>query len=161
MATGHPSLATIHAASLPQLIDRLITPPISLPPSLIENIDIIVFLVLSKIKESYVRRANNILEVVGLEKDRPKTKNVFKWVPIGDKFDISEKSVVLKKISERLGISETSIQQELARRKRILEWMLEQEIFDYKEFAKVVSTYYTNPDRIIDLITEGTAEEGV
>ncbi len=161
MATGHPSLATIHAASLPQLIDRLITPPISLPPSLIENIDIIVFLVLSKIKESYVRRANNILEVVGLEKDRPKTKNVFKWVPIGDKFDISEKSVVLKKISERLGISETSIQQELARRKRILEWMLEQEIFDYKEFAKVVSTYYTNPDRIIELITEGTAEEGV
>ncbi|MCK4714971.1 MAG: type II/IV secretion system ATPase subunit, partial [Candidatus Aenigmarchaeota archaeon] len=57
MATGHPSLATIHAASINQLVDRLTTPPISLPPSLIENINTIVFLSLSRHSGRYIRRA--------------------------------------------------------------------------------------------------------
>ena len=44
MAMGHPSLATIHADTLEKLTNRLITPPISLPPSLLESLDLIIFL---------------------------------------------------------------------------------------------------------------------
>ncbi len=152
IATGHPGLATIHAATIPQLIDRLTTPPIKLPPSLLENIDIIIFLVLSRLKEQYVRRSDSILEVTGVEKGRPVTNKVFEWRPITDSYEIVGKSVVLKKIARRAGLTEDSIKQELMVRKAILEWMLEQEIFDYKEATSIIQAYYTTPERVLDMV---------
>lgn len=154
MATGHPSLATIHAASMPQLIDRLITPPISLPPTLLENIDVIVFLVISKLKGVFIRRANTIEEVVGVKNNNPVTNKIFRWQPVSDSQLVLNKSTVLKKISERLGMTEEEVKEELIRRKIILDWMLGQEIIDYREVAKVITTYYTAPQRLIDLLAK-------
>ena len=152
MATGHPSIATIHAASIEQLVDRLTTPPISLPPSLIENINVVVFLTLSRLKDSYVRRTDAILEVVGVKNDKPLTKKVFEWKPLSDTFEISEKSVVLRNLAKRMGITEDAIKNELIRRKNILEWMLEQEIYDYREVAKIVSEYYSDPEKVMEMV---------
>lgn len=154
IATGHTGLATIHAANFPQLMDRLITPPISLPPTLLENIGIIVFLVVTKIKESYVRRADSIIEITGMRENKPVTKTIFRWKPAGDSFELEDKSIVLKTISNRQGISEDEIKEELARRKKILEWMLEKKIFDYKSVARIVSTYYSDPEKLMDFIIE-------
>ncbi len=150
MATGHPSLATIHAATISQLIDRLITPPISLPPSLLENINIIIFLVMSRLHGSYVRRAESVLEVVGLKGDRPMTRTIFEWKPVDDSYMTRERSLLLTSISTRQGMSEDSIRNEMMKRKRVLEWMYEQNIFDYRDVARIVSTYYTNPDKVMD-----------
>jgi len=154
MATGHPSLATIHAASIPQLIDRLITPPISLPPTLLENIDIIVFLGLSRYKDRYVRRISNIIEITGIENEHPMNNTIFKWDPMTDTFQTEDKSVVLKKVSKKLGITEDTIKGELLRRKKVLEWMVEREVYDYKDFARVISLYYSDPEKVMDMTLE-------
>ncbi len=153
MATGHPSLATIHAASINQLIDRLTTPPISLPPSLIENINTIVFLSQTRLHGNYVRRANRILEITGIKDNKPLTNTVFKWVARGDEFKIDDRSVVLKNISERLAFSEDDLRGELSRRRRVLEWLYRQKIFDYREVSKTISSYYTNPDKVMEAIS--------
>ncbi len=150
--TGHPSLATIHAATISQLIDRLITPPISLPPSLLENINIIIFLVMSRLHGSYVRRAESILEVVGLKGDRPMTRTIFEWKPLDDSYITSEKSLLLTSISTRQGVSEDTIRNEMMRRKKVLEWMHEQNILDYRDVARVISTYYNNPGKVMDAV---------
>lgn len=154
IATGHSSLATIHAASIPQLIDRLITPPISLPAKLIENIDIVIFLILTRLKNVEVRRVDNILEITGVENDKPTTRTIFEWIPSKDEFIPKERSVVLKKIAKRMGVDDSYVVEEIYRRKRILEWMVEREIYDYKEVAKVIHAYYHNPERILDYIEE-------
>jgi len=153
IATGHTGLATIHAANFPQLIDRLITPPISLPPTLLENIGVIVFLVVTKIKGAYVRRADQIIEITGMKEEKPVTRTIFKWRPAADEFELQEKSVVLKTIAERQGIIEEHLKDELARRKKILEWMLQKGIYDYKDVARIVSTYYSDPGRLLDFIS--------
>ncbi|MEM5797850.1 MAG: type II/IV secretion system ATPase subunit [Candidatus Aenigmatarchaeota archaeon] len=152
MATGHPSLATMHAATIPQLIDRLITPPISLPPTLLENIDIIVFLTLARHKGRYIRRADSILEIIGIENERPVTNKVFEWDPLNDSHEIKGRSVVLKKIARRTGLADTAIQEELIRRKMILEWIYENGIYDYREATKVIQAYYTTPEKVIEMI---------
>lgn len=154
MATGHPSLATIHAASIPQLIDRLITPPISLPASLLENIDIIVFLGLSRLHNRYVRRVNTIIEITGIEDKMPISNKIFEWKPVTDTFELEDKSVVLKDIARKLGIDDNTIKDEIVRRKKILEWMVEREIFDYRDFAKIISLYYSDPERVMDMTLE-------
>jgi len=153
MATGHPSLATIHAASISQLMDRLTTPPISLPPSLLENIDIIVFLLFSRLRGSYVRRADSVLEVTGLKDKVPVTREIFNWKPLDDSFSSVGKSIVLHKIAIKLGITQDSVKEELIRRKSVLEWMVAQEVYDYREVARVVSVYYNNPQRVLSLVS--------
>jgi len=152
IATGHSGLATIHAASLPQLVDRLTTPPISLPSTLLENINIVIFLVVSRLAGKSVRRSDKILEVTGVKEEKIQTNTVFGWQPVNDSFETLEKSVVLKNISKRLGLSDEVIKNELMIRKSILEWMLEQKIFDYKEAARVIDTYYSNPKKIMKMV---------
>jgi flagellar protein FlaI len=154
IATGHAGLATIHAASLPQLVDRLITPPISLPPSLIENLDVILFLVYVKVKDRYIRRLNEVLEVRGVKDDKPITAQIFKWNPLTDKFEPTGKSKVLEDIANFIGLTEDSLKEELRVRKAILEWMREKKIFDYREVSNIINAYYTNPEKIINLVEE-------
>lgn len=154
IATGHPSLATIHAATLPQLVDRLITPPISLPPALIENVDIIVFLQRVKVKGKDVRRVNEIVEVIGVEKDRPVTVNIFEWDPASDDFIAASSSKVLESIARMSGLTEQSLQMEILRRKRILEWMHDNKTFDYREVSKIINSYYSDPERVMTFIEE-------
>jgi flagellar protein FlaI len=159
IATGHTGLATIHAANFPQLIDRLITPPISLPPTLLENIGVIIFLVVTKIKGAYVRRADTIVEVVGMKDEKPMTNSVFKWKPTKDEFELGDKSVILKTIADRQGLTEENVKEELARRKKILEWMLKKGVYDYKDVARIISTYYSDPGRLLDVVTAERMEE--
>jgi flagellar protein FlaI len=154
IATGHAGLATIHAASLSQLIDRLTTPPISLPPTLLQNLDVIVFLLQTKTKDHYVRRANQILEVTGLKGGKPVTTEVFEWKPMEDKFETTKKSMVLEHIAKALGLTHTSLMEEMRVRKEILEWMLEKRMFNYVEVANIINGYYSNPERIISLVEE-------
>jgi len=154
MATGHPSLATIHAENLPKLIDRLTTPPISLPPGLIGSLDLVVFLLRVRYKERHVRRVNEILEIVGVD---PKTKapitnRVFKWVPVNDRFQIVGKSTLLKKISQTTGLSEKELKEELEKRMIILSWMKERNIVNYKDVFNVLNMYYSFPEKVIRTI---------
>lgn len=155
IATGHASLATIHAASIPQLVDRLITPPISLPPTLLENIDIIVFLILARRKGKYVRRANEILEIRGVKKQNLITSKTFEWKPVPDEFVPVEKSKVLDDVAKRQGLTDESIKEEILRRKKILEWMLEKKLYDYEDVSRIISTYYSNPERVLNLVESG------
>lgn len=154
MATGHPSLATIHAEDESKLVDRLTTPPISLPPSLLGSLDIIVFLSIGKYRGRYARRTNEILEVVGVSpiSKLPVTNKVFEWNPVNDTFEICANSVVLKKISETVGITEKEIKNELERRMLVLNWMQDHNLTDYKDVYTVLSMYYAYPDRVIAAI---------
>ena len=157
MATGHPSLATIHADTLEKLINRLITPPIDLPPSLLENLDLIVFLTKMKYKGRYVRKVKSVYEVLGydMKEKRLKTNLVFEWDPMKDKFIVKDKSVILKKISDKTGIPPERIKEELKRRMAVLEWIQENNITDYRDFAKILNLYYDFPDAVLDVITGG------
>ncbi len=154
MATGHPSLATIHAENLPKLMDRLATPPISLQPSLIQNADLLVFLSGMRYKNKFVRKVSEIIEVVGFnQKTNSPTVNVIdKWNPITDKFDVVGKSVLLKKISDSTGINEKEIRDEILRRIIILSWLQKNNISNYVDVYKVFTLYYRDPKKLLSMI---------
>ncbi|UCD03133.1 MAG: type II/IV secretion system ATPase subunit [Candidatus Aenigmatarchaeota archaeon] len=157
MATGHPSLATIHAASLTQLIDRLVTPPISLPPALIENIDIIVFLQNMKIKGATARRTSELLEITGIKNDRPVSSKIFEWTAENDEFVTKSKSKMLDGIARMTGLTEETIQLEILRRKKVIEWLKDNNVYDFNEVGRTIAEYYLNPERVMTLI-EGSGE---
>lgn len=156
MATGHPSLSTIHAENMPKLIDRLTTPPISLPPGLMGSMDLVVFLARMNYKGNFVRRANEIIEMIeyDAEKKRPVINKVFKWNPENDKFTSDKKSIILKKIAERTGMKDKEIEDELERRMMVLSWMKENNILDFRNVNKVINMYYNYPQRTISMVME-------
>jgi flagellar protein FlaI len=157
MATGHPSLATIHAENMPKLLDRLTTPPIELPPSLIQSANVIVFLLATRYKGRQTRKVGEVLEVVGLDENRtPIVNQVFKWNPITDTFDIQNNSVMLRQISETTGLSEQDISEELKRRMLLLEWMRIRNINNYRDVNSVINIYYNFPDRVMASISSST-----
>ncbi|MCX6820778.1 MAG: type II/IV secretion system ATPase subunit [Candidatus Aenigmarchaeota archaeon] len=155
MATGHPSLATIHAENLPKLVDRLTTPPISLPPSLVGSLDLMVFMARMKYKDKFVRRVTEIVEMVDYdtERNKPMVSDVFKWNSENDKFE-SHKSVVLRKIMGRTGMKEKEVTDEIERRMVVLEWMRSSNVLDYEDVNKVINMYYSYPQRTISMIME-------
>ena len=156
LATGHAGFATIHANSMEALIDRLTTPPIELPASLMENLDIIVFIVRVKKGNKYVRRISKIFEIIGFnrEKKMPLINEIFVWDPVNDAFKTSNPSIKLKEITKKAGLTETSIQRDIGNRIKIIEWMLEKNILNYKKFAAVMKLYYADYEKLMEFVNK-------
>ncbi|MBD3311930.1 type IV secretion system protein VirB11 [archaeon] len=153
MATGHPSMGTLHADSLPAVIDRLTTEPINIPKPMLENLDLIVFLVQTKRKGEYVRRVNETVEIVGYN---PQNRNLitnrsFRWDSENDRF-LLLKSILLDKIREKMGYSVGELKSDLVRRIKLLKWLQENRVKDYREVARYFNLYYTNPERVEKLV---------
>ena len=155
IATGHSSLSTIHADSVERLVNRLTTPPISLPANLIESLDILIFVIRIKYGSTYVRRIKSIYEIYGFDRKKnfPMVNEVFRWDPKKDTYEAVNPSIVLRRISQQYGIREVFLQQEISRRMRILKWMVSKNIDDYRDVAKISKLYYTRPDDVLDAIS--------
>jgi flagellar protein FlaI len=154
MATGHPSLATIHAETATKLVDRLTTAPISLPANLVESLDLVIFLLRVRYKNRHLRRVNEIYEIIGID-DRTKMpvfNRIFKWNSVNDTFEIDQNSTILIRICKSTGISEDQIKQELERRMYVLKWMQMKNITNYKDVFTVLNVYDNYPERVLNII---------
>src|SRR3989338_4557906 len=147
MASGHPSYATFHAGSVETLVRRLSTPPINLPPSLIESLDLIC--VVSHVKDIHkkMRRLKEIREIIEVSDDgRVKSNQIIQWIPTTDKHVYNPSSRIVEKISNKLGITQESIQNEIIVRAQLLLKIKEKQIYEFKEVAKIINSYYKDKE---------------
>lgn len=150
MASGHPSYSTFHASSIEALVRRLGSPPIELPPSLIESLDVICVATHIKTPELNVRRLREVNEIQKVESIGTITANkFFEWSPINDSFKSGKGSIVLQKISERTGKPVSALLNELRRRAELLKIMTQQGIEDFEEFTRIVAEYHKDPKSVL------------
>ncbi len=155
MATGHPGMATIHAENIDTLIDRLISPPISLPPALLHSLDIVIFMRRANVKGFTVRRISEIDEILDfdIEKKKPVINIFTRWVPAEDRYEFpSKKSKVFDRIVMERGVSVESIWNELKRRSFLLKYLVEKNIRYYKDVQRYIARYYKEPDKLLEEI---------
>ena len=157
IATGHLGMCTLHAESVEAVINRLESEPMNIPRPLIAMIDDIVIQVRTEVNGKPARRVSTVTEIVGMD---PKTKEilaheVYKWDPQSDSFAYSGKSYVLERHRERLGLTKKEVENEIERRKAVLQWMVENNIRRYTEVAKVIREYYADPDRVYRKVRVG------
>ncbi len=157
IATGHLGMCTLHAESVEAVINRLESEPMNIPRPLIAMIDDIVIQVRTEVNGKPARRVSTVTEIVGID---PKTKEilaheVYKWDPQSDSFVYSGKSYVLERHRERLGLTKKEIENEIEKRKAVLQWMVENNIRRYTEVAKVIREYYADPDRVYRKVRVG------
>jgi len=152
MATGHTGLATIHAEDIEKLIDRLRTKPIELSPSLIEILDIVVFIKRIFYRGKFVRRISNIVEILGATEKDVFYRNVIEWNPLNDTFEVKDKSYALYKVSSVFGLTEKEIREEILNRAKFLDFLYRLNITDINLFYQYVNLYYKYKEALIETI---------
>ncbi|XGI84506.1 type II/IV secretion system ATPase subunit [Halorutilales archaeon Cl-col2-1] len=160
MSTGHTTYSTLHADSIETAINRLENPPIDVPRSMLEALDILSIQVLTRYEDERVRRNNVLAEIAGID-SRTGDINVntlYEWNPSDDTVDQISESVVLKEIRDDMGLSRAELMGEIRTREKILRYLVENDITDFREFTNLVNRYYTNPEK--ELESMGIQPEG-
>jgi flagellar protein FlaI len=155
MTTGHLSYSTVHAGNIRTLIQRLESPPINLPRSLLTALDVVVFLNSVMVNKKPVRRISSVMEIIKLDSgsNRLITFTPFQWISDAeDKFQNEGGSRVLERLMMRNGWTEEQLQKELEIRKQILLWMIDKDIESYRDVSQVISDYHKKPEKILNLI---------
>ncbi|MEA2003384.1 MAG: type II/IV secretion system ATPase subunit [archaeon] len=156
IATGHPGISTFHADSFEKVIDRLVTRPISLSKSLIETLDMLIFVKRVKLHNGYVRRMTQVQEIKGYdsEKDIIMTNKPFEWDAFEDKFITTSDSYLLGKISVETGVSVNQLKDQMQQRMKVLEWMSENFITNFVRVNEVIKAYYNDTATLMEIIGE-------
>ncbi|MEM2661118.1 MAG: type II/IV secretion system ATPase subunit [Nitrososphaeria archaeon] len=154
MQTGHPVIATFHAASVERLIQRIISPPINVPRTQLDNLNFILIQSAVYREGIMVRRVLSLNEIIGYN---PVENNVmfvpaFTWDPVKDIFVFRGKGssyLLEEKIGVARGLSKKDmnmIYEELELRAKILKGLAEKKVFDHFTVFKFLTQLYTQID---------------
>ncbi|GFO97193.1 ATPase, type IV secretory pathway VirB11component like protein [groundwater metagenome] len=147
MQTGHPVMATFHASSVKKMIQRFIGAPINVPVTFIDNLNVCVVLHSLYRDGMLIRRVVAIEELEGYyeEAGGVVTRAVFQWDSSTDKHHfrgLNNSYILEEKIAKRQGYRDKrKIYDELAIRAKVLDAMLDNEIFDFMETFDIVKIY--------------------
>ncbi len=159
MASGHPSLGTMHAASVDDMIKRLTAPPIEISSSLVEALDYIIVMTNAKERGESARRVKDFFEVQAVDSETTKahTIKLFYWLPSTDEIrDSIQQSEVIRRISFRTGISYNSLMKDIEEREKVLMWLYENEVFDLFAVANTINLYYKDKESVMKLVDNKT-----
>jgi len=156
--TGHAVYATLHADTAIQTINRLINPPIELPKSSVEALGLIVTMIRDRRKG--IRRSFEVAEVMPIQKSEGeieiKANVLWRWKPKSDTQSKQAESYrVINTIKMHTGMNELEIKEDLANKKKIIDWMVKEKIFDIEEVGRITSSYYEEQKKILGFIDAG------
>lgn len=151
MSTGHTTFSTMHADSVASAIHRLENPPISVPRTMIQALDIMSIQSQTYTKGKRVRRNIKLVEIIDIDPNTRniRTNDIFVWDSERDVFIKTGESKALMDIKMRRGWSSSKIDQELYNRKRILEYMVKNNYTDFKAISDTINAYQSTPEKLL------------
>src|SRR5205809_2255599 len=165
MATGHPTMSTMHADSVKSMVNRLENPPINTPRILLTALNFVIIQSHARIGDSIVRRMKQIVELVGFEPETNEliTNTVYEWDAATDTFVYKGHSFLFDEIMEMKNMTHEEMEAEFARRIDIVNYMVQKGMTDFREIAKIVVQYYQYPDETAKRVREemGLPEAGI
>ena len=151
MSTGHTTFSTMHADSVASAIHRLENPPISVPRTMIQALNIISIQSQTYVKGKRARRNMKLVEITDID---PTTRNIrtndiFAWDPLTDEFRRVGESKALNDIMIRRGWNFGDLKTELVNRQKVLEFMVNNKITDFNAIATIIHDYQVTPDKVL------------
>jgi len=151
MSTGHTTFSTMHADSVASAIHRLENPPISVPRTMIQALDIMSIQSQTYTKGKRVRRNIKLVEITDIDPNTRniRTNDIFVWDSERDMFIRTVESKALMDIRLRRGWTSSKVDQELRNRKRILEYMVKNNYTNFKEISDTINSYQSTPEKLL------------
>jgi flagellar protein FlaI len=156
MHTGHSVYSTVHADSINETIERLTNPPISVPPNLLGAVDLNI--VMFRDRRTGIRRVYQVGELLtgddsGIGKSSVKANILYRWNQGNDKIVKHQDSQKLyEHLSKHTSMSQSEIDQELAKRQKILDFMVKNKIRSMDQVGMVMKMYHANPNHLLRCI---------
>ncbi len=150
MASGHPSISTIHADSVDTVIKRLETPPIELPPTLLNVLDCVCIMTHAVVNKQETRKLKEIVEIINVTAEGVALTNTpFVWQASDDQFYFKKNSKIFEKITQRYGITSEELALEFKRRSQLIYELFKRKIYDFDEVQKLIIEYYKKPTEVL------------
>jgi flagellar protein FlaI len=153
MNTGHTTFSTMHADSIETVINRLENEPINVPRAMVQSLDMLSIQTQARIDTERVRRSRVIGEIRGIDQRTGELDyaSAFQWNPDKDSFQGND-SELLEEIQNDRGWNRDQLLQEIRDRRRVLSYLQQKGISDYREFTALINEYYADKDRVLDRI---------
>lgn len=163
MHTGHSVYSTLHADTAEQTIRRLVNPPINVPKTLVEAVDLNV--VMYRDRRENIRRVMELSEVVtdfiGEEAD-VEPNILYKWRSNQDEIVKNQDSRKLfDKLNLHAGLTKEELKESIENRKKILNWMVKNEINTVDKVGKVIAEFYEDNKRVSHLVKDDANPEEI
>ena len=157
MMTGHSVYATMHAETAQQVVKRLISEPIDLPEIEVSTLDLII--TAFRQRRTGVRRVLELAEIVERQVSGEmelKTNNLFEWKPRTDTIErtINTSQKISTKLALYSGLTSEEMAADLKEKGSVLQWMVEKEVDNVNLIGLTASNYYTNHDKLMQLIKD-------
>ncbi|MEN6329287.1 MAG: CpaF family protein [Methanobacteriaceae archaeon] len=152
--TGHSGMGTLHSNTARETITRLVNPPMSVPNIMIPALDFIIMQNrMYRSEGGSMRRVTEVAEVVGMEEGNVQLNRVFEWNNVADKVEyVGIASQTLRDIAELRGMGITEIEEEIEKRRLVLEYLADNNIRSIHEVGRCINSYYRDPDEMMDRI---------
>ena len=163
MATGKSAYTTFHADDVQAMVHRLENDPINLPRALVAALDIVLLQAQVKVGTDMTRRVKALIEVVGTDPESNEliTNSAYTWNPADDTFNFSGHSYVYEKVSLARNWTQKRMEQEIKRRLDIFEYMKKIGVQNYRDVARIVSSYYKDSEGTIKIVRETLQAQGI
>lgn len=157
MNTGHKGVTgTIHANSAPEVVSRVVNPPMDVPKNMLTSLDLVVLIeAFHDPGRGVIRRVTDVSEVRFSGSGTIKLNKLYRWDP---KEDICKPTGIPGRLemglTEALRLRRKEYKDEILRRERLLVWMQDKGIGKMEEVLGVIRDYKTNPDGLMARVDE-------
>jgi type IV secretory pathway ATPase VirB11/archaellum biosynthesis ATPase len=153
MDTGHGVISTFHAGSVQKLIQRLVSDPINVPKTFIDNLNCVVLqsAVIHPHTGKLERRVLSFNEILGVDAETGGVNyvEVFSWNPVTDMHEFRGEGtsyLLEEKVAKMRGIPRREIRRiyaELRLRAEFIRKLIQLGIYEYRDVFRAIAHAYT------------------
>jgi flagellar protein FlaI len=159
MHTGHSVIATVHADTGTQLINRLTQPPIEIPPNELEAINLIVMQY--RDRRINLRRTLELSEVVPAQ-GKPDLNHIYIWRPRNDTHEfVKPPSRYFEQLNLHTGMIEREIMEDQRNKAKIIKWMNDWKCTDVDRIGALMKSYYADEESMLRAAEKNASPEKV
>lgn len=155
MHTGHSCYGTFHALEAQEVLDRITSPPMSIPPIVTGSLHLICTMYLNR--RTGQRRVLEIAELMKPElregEEMPKLNTLYRWNPRTDNVEKVNPSIRIREELELFtGMSEKEMFLDIEGKKKIIGWLLRKNIKEVNDVGKIITQYYIDKEAVLDIV---------
>ena len=150
--TGHAVYGTLHADNAQDTIIRMTNPPIDIPKIMLNSIGAVVSLF--RHRRLGIRRMLEFGEMT----NSGDVNVLSRWDIRNDIFlRVGDMARLSQTIALYGGYTSQEINQDIAEKAKILNWMIKNKILDVSTSGFIVANYYKNQSKVMDIVNENIA----
>ncbi|MFB6145207.1 MAG: type II/IV secretion system ATPase subunit [Candidatus Nanohaloarchaea archaeon] len=149
MQTGHSVYSTLHADTAETTIKRMTNPPIDVPETVVEAVDLNV--VMFRDRRRNFRRVLEVAEVLDDEDEGLEPNKLYKWDSKEDEIHrANDSKEIMDKLEMLTGLDQDELMDNLREKRQVLSWMIEKEVDSVEGVGRVVAEYYSHQDKVVE-----------